>query len=65
MNSMTKCIKSTKNENNETLPYTAPSDIETVYYTPQEVINEIELKSIFGNPEWKQNDNGNKKKTEI
>ncbi len=49
MNSMKKCIKSTKNENNETLPYT-PLPPETGYYTPQEVINEIELKSIIGNP---------------
>ena len=44
---------------------TPPLPTEAVYYTPQEVINEIEVKSIIGNPEWKQNDNGNKKKTEI
>ena len=40
------------NENNETLPYTPPLPTDAVYYTPQEVINEIELKSIIGNPPY-------------
>ena len=36
---------------------------EAVYYTPQEAINEIELKSIIGNPEYNPEYNhGNKKK---
>ena len=38
---------------------TPPLPPETVYYTPQEVINEIEVKSIIGNPEY---NHGNKKK---
>ena len=31
---------------------TPPLPTEAVYYTPQEVINEIELKSIIGNPPY-------------
>ena len=62
---MTKCIKSTKIENNETLSNTTTSNRsgvlhpEAVYYTPKEVINEIEVKTIIKNPEY---NHGNKKK---
>ena len=38
---------------------TPPLPTEAVYYTQQEVISEIELKSIIGNPEY---NHGNKKK---
>ena len=31
---------------------TPPLPTDAVYYTPQEVINEIEVKSIIGNPPY-------------
>ena len=37
---------------------TPPTPTEAVYYTPQEAISEIEVKTLIKNPEWKQNNYG-------